>query len=315
MNQLDKIILVCIFIYLLPPSAFSQRVIEVKYVQHARGNYDFICNNNAYCDYILDVNFTSLDNAKSDKPLPYHTEVKPGNTKLFSLSKENPANQLQFKYQVRYNKGCINPTVSADFTYLLPVTPGKEVQAYEMQGPDASAAVSGQPEKKNWYVIRLKMNPGDTIYAARRGTVTEMDVSNGLNDAGAASAGSENYIEVVHGDCSFARYGIVKKNGALVKPGQVVEAGHPLALVGGDRFGRGSDVKLSVYYNQEQEEGGFVKMYWNYVPLIFWTKYNGKGKLKHGAVYTSEHPQSILGQEMNKPAPKKPKAKPKPKSK
>ncbi|HMH32367.1 MAG TPA: M23 family metallopeptidase [Puia sp.] len=310
MNQLLKMLLAFSWLCLSLQSK-GQRVIEVKYVQDAQGNYDFICNNKAYCDYILDVNFTSLDNAKADQPLPYHAEVKPGSNKLFRLSKVNPANQLLFKYQVRYNKGCINPKVNQDFTYLLPVAPGKEVQAYEMQASDAPAAATGQPEKKNWYVIRLKMNPGDTIYAARRGRVTEMDVSNGLNDAGAASAGSENYIEVVHGDCSFARYGMVKKNGALVKPGQLVEAGRPLGLVGGDRYGRGSDIKLSVYYNQEQADGGLVKLYWSYIPLIFWTKYNGKGKLKHGAIFTSEHPQAIIAQELSKPVLKKPKQKPK----
>jgi hypothetical protein len=296
------------------PSSRAQRVVELQYEADSQGGYQFYCTNHAFCNYILEVNFSSLDNGRADHPMPYRSEVKPGRNKLFKLSRISAGSPVQFKYLYKFNKGCINPKVNTDFTYLLPISPGKETQAYEMQNPDQQTP--GDPTPKNWYLIRLRMKPGDTIYAARRGMVTELDDNSNLNDSGVASIGSENYLEIVHSDCSFGRYGILKRNSAFVKPGQFVEAGQPIALVGGDRFGRGSEARFSVYYNLEQNDsldasGSGRKLYWVYVPLQFWTRRNGKGKLKHGADYTSEFPPAVLNQEIKKQDTKSKKTKPK----
>jgi hypothetical protein len=298
---MKKMISVLTLLIFWGSTLFSQRVIEFKYDQDASGNYQFYSFNHAFCNYILEVNFTSLVNVKPNPILPFRAEIRPGKDKLFKLLKENANSPMQFKYTIKYNKGCINPTVKTDFIYLLPISPDKEAQAYELLNREKTNAAD--PEAKNWYVIRLRMRPGDTIYAARRGTITEVEDKSNLNDSGVTSIGYENYLEIVHGDCSFARYGVLKRNSALVKPGQFVEAGTPIGLVGGDRFGRGSDIRFSVYYNQELEDslgGGIRKLYWVYVPLKFWTKKNGKGMLKHGASFTSEFPESIITQEMTK---------------
>jgi hypothetical protein len=303
---MKNIYLVLFPLFFLNCPAFSQRVIEVSYQQDAQGNYNFSCINRAYCNYILEIGFTSLDNAKCDHALPFKEMVKPGLNKLFRISAINAKYPVNFKYKTGNAKGCLDPQVSPDFTYLLPVSPGKQVQAYEIGNapkPDAGDAASG-----GLYAVRLKMKPGDTIYAARRGTVTELDVSSGLNDSGASDAGSGNYIEIVHADCSFGRYGVLQKNSALVKPGQLVEAGQPIGLVGGDKFGRGSEARFSVYYNRpqadpQQQNGKNGETNWAYIPLKFWTKNNGKGMLKHGGDYISEFPAAILSQEKARPAP------------
>jgi hypothetical protein len=36
----------------------------------------------------------------------------------------------------------------------------------------------------------------------------------------------------------------------------------------------------------------------NYIVPQIWTKNNGKGRLRHGAIYTSEFPASVLNQEI-----------------
>jgi hypothetical protein len=299
---------IIVLLSLLPFSngpLFSQRAVDVKYDQDARGNYNFSYLNKAYCNYILQVNFSTLLNARSDHPLPYVVEVKPGSGKLFKLSKEKPSDAIQLKYSFSSFKGCLDPQVDTGFTYVLPIAPGKEAQAYEIQNTAKSTADGLQ--LKNGYAVRLRMKPGDTLYAARRGVVTDVNTGSGQNDAGVSGQDGFNYIEIVHKDCSFGEYGIVKKDGSFVKPGQVVEAGQPIGLVGGDRFGRGSEARFSVTYNQFREDAsnGGGQIYSVYVVLTFWTKQNGKGMLKHGATYTSEHPPSILTQELPRPAPKK----------
>lgn len=295
-------------LFFISASVFSQRAVDVKYDQDAQGNFVFSYNNKAYCNYVLQLNFSVLENAKSDHPLPFVTEVRSGTGKLLKLSKEKAADPIQLKYGYSTFKGCLNPTVDTGFTYVLPIAPGKETQAYEIQNTARSTPDGRQ--LKNWYAIRLRMKPGDTLFAARRGVVTDVNVSSGQIDAGQAGSDGFNYIEIVHKDCSFAQYGIVKKDGAFVKPGQVVEAGQPIGLVGGDKFGRGSDARLSVTYNQvkDDSQNSGAEVYSVYVPLKFWTKYNGKGMLKHGGNFVSEHPQILLTQEISKPVPARRKA-------
>jgi len=306
MHRMKNILLLFFLLVFRISSLLSQRIIDVSYALDAKGNYQFSCTNNTFCTYILQVSFTKFDNAKTDQQLPYVEPVNPGFNKLFTISRENPNNPIEFKYSVGYLKGCPHANVKTNFVYVLPIAPGKEAQAYELD--NSKNAPGNDPEARNWYVIRLRMKPGDTIYAARRGVVNEVLVTDSLNDLGSRTVVTENYIEIVHADCSFGRYGILRRNGALVKRGQTVEAGQPIGLVGGDKYGRGSDAKFSVYYYINDAP----KPYRQYLDsLIFWTKNNGKGKLKHGANYICEAPPQILKQEIPAPAakPKKPKPK------
>jgi hypothetical protein len=276
-------------------SLSAQRMIEVKYQQDQKGAYVFSCVNYAFCNYILDIGFTSFTNVKCDQPLPFHAEVKPGYNKLFSISVIDPQAAVQFNYKSGFQKGCIHPNVNQNIIYLLPITPGTQAQVYEMSPVKSS-------DSGSWYVLRLKMKPGDTIYAARKGIVNDIQDQNGANDAGQASIGTENFIEIAQPDCSFARYGILRKNSALVKTGQLVKAGQPIGLVGGDAYGRGSDLRFSVYYYQEEDGMLNQTSISHYIVPQIWTKNNGKGRLKHGAIYISEFPSSVLNQELPKKA-------------
>lgn len=295
----------------------AQRLIQVNSSQDSKGNYVFTCTNNDFCTYIVFLDFPTMTNAKSDHALPYEAEVKPGTSKLLIISPVDPAQDIKFNFKTSSRKGCLHPVVNAGFTYLLPIRPGLETQAYRIvnthhpagggasssapAGSTASAGGGNAGASDSGYAVRLRASIGDTVYAARRGVVTVVAVSNTDNDAGANSTDSWNHVEIAQADCSFAEYGVLKKDGAFVKPGQVVEAGTPVGLVGGDRYGRGSDVRFSVSY--------YPGTPGTEIPLQFWTKGNGKGSLKHGATYTSEFPRNILMQERSGPAAKKPKPK------
>jgi len=292
----------------------AQHIIEVTYALDTKGKYVFTCNNKDYCTYVLFLDFPTLTNARADHALPYETEVKPGVNKLLTISTIDPARDIKFNFKTTNRKGCLHPVVNPNFTYLLPIAPGQETQAYRIvnirnatagatagAAPAGGAATASSPSteaRDSGYAVRLRAKIGDTIYSARRGVVTVVSVSNTENDAGANTTDSWNHVEIAQADCSFAEYGVLRKDGAFVKPGQIVEAGTPIGLVGGDRYGRGSDVRFSVSYSP-----GTVG---SEIPLQFWTKGNGKGQLKHGATYTSEFPQNLLTQEKPKPAARRP---------
>jgi len=96
-----------LFILLIPTTIrlYSQRIIEVKYETDARGAYIFSCVNYSWCNYILEFGFTSFTNLKCDQPLPFHGEVKPGYTKLFTISAIDPQTPVLFKFNTTNQKG------------------------------------------------------------------------------------------------------------------------------------------------------------------------------------------------------------------
>lgn len=291
--------------------AISQRTVEVSYTADKKGDYIFTAFNHAFCTYIVTVRFSQFDNVKADRSLPYRAQVKPGLNTLFALSAVDPIAAVKFNYGSGYTKGCIDARPDTAFTYPLPVKPGREVQAYEMQNqPGKNPAGT---HDNHWYSIRLKMKPGDTIYASRAGIVTEVSVGDSANDNGQPMK-TENYVEVVHADCSYGQYSILKYNGALVIPGLQVKIGDPIGIVGGDKYGRGSEIRFSVSYHLEEvvSTDGSDKLngYMDYLPLQFWVKDEGRVKIKNGAVYTAALPAALLGQDKTKnPGSKKPPAK------
>jgi murein DD-endopeptidase MepM/ murein hydrolase activator NlpD len=271
----------------------AQRVIDVAYGVDNQGRYIFTANNKAFCTYVLRIDVPTMDNLRADHPLPYDIELKSGGpVKILTLSPVDKGKDTKINYKSSNRKGLLNPVVNANFTYLLPTGPGIETQAYRIPNK-GSAPDSG-------YAVRLRAKSGDTIYAARRGVVSAMDAGNTENDAGASTTTSWNYVEVFHADGSFAEYGVLKKDGALVKPGQTVEAGAPIGIVGGDQYGRGAEIRFSVTY--------YPGMPNTAIPLQFWTRGNGKGQLKQGAFYTSEFTKALLTAETAKKPVKKPAA-------
>lgn len=270
-------------------SSPAQRLLTVNYTTDNQNRYIFSCTNKDYCPYVVELDFPTLTNARADHPLPYVVEVKPGTAKLITVSPVDKTKDIKLNFKTSNRKGVLNPVVKLNFVYLLPITPGLETQAYRVVNAKGTNTPGAQD---TGYSVRLRAKPGDTIYAARRGVVTAVEVSSSENDAGATATSGWNYIEIYHADNSFAQYGVVQKDGAFVKPGQTVEAGTPIGLVGGDRYGRGAEVRFSVSWYPGVGNTN--------IPLVFWTKDHGKGSLRHGAFYTSEFPKAILNQELPK---------------
>ena len=294
------------FLLLLLPAYFflsAQQVVEVKYEADDKGNYKFSFENHGYCDYIVEVNFTELQNVKTSFRLPFVGEARPGTTTIFTLTRQNATAPSNFRFNYRYIKGRIKPKIDLSYSYLLPVAPGKEIQSYEMEY--FLKRYNNDPAPQDWYAISIRMKPGDTVYASRRGIVTEVKDDANLRESGYTMASADNYIEVYHEDCSFARYQVLKDKNIFVKAGQIIEAGDPIGIVGGEKYANGTHLRFCVYYTIDKDafadyEQTGRKGHLAYVPLQFWTKGTGKLKLVNDSKYVSEHPTVLITQEMNK---------------
>jgi hypothetical protein len=233
----------------------------------------------------------------------YETTVRTGKTFLFTLKPINANVKTNFNYTSSYIRGCTKTNIDKDFKYLLPIGNGKITKPSNLSFFKLS---ENDPEPKDWYALSFKMDSGDTIFAARRGIVCTVKDTENIQYTGISMSTQENVIEIFHNDCTFGRYNVLKKS--LLKEGQEVEAGDPIAIAGGENYTSGVHLRFQVYYNFEQlfdnKDSKVKKHYWAYVPLVFHTK-EGTGMLTIGQEYTCEKHKEIITQEMTKRQQKK----------
>jgi hypothetical protein len=281
--------------------------IAVRWQKTPRGEYEFICDNRSFSDYTIEVSFTEFVNLQSELPLPATVDVAPGTHTMFTLRKATGNQPARFTYHYRSFKGKPSPRIDTGFAYLLPIAPGRETRVYELYY--IGQRINGESLPKDWYALSLHVNAGDTIYAARRGRVTDVrDVNDnaGLPDSNYAYVREENYIEVEHNDYTFGKYTIFRNGSIFVHPGDLVEAGQPLGIAGGDKYAGGPQVRFSVFYQLRQDildkDGNATgrTQNWAYVPICFWTKGQGKIRLANKAAYTCECPEELITREMTK---------------
>ena len=281
----------------------AQSPIEVFYEKDNAGAYVFSCRNTSFCPYAVTITFTQLTGLRTSATLPYQADVRPGQQSLFKLQPE-PGQSTSFQYSISFMKGCKQSVVDTTVVYLLPARPGKRVSATELAY--LGKLFAGEADPKNWYSLAIKMESGDTVFAARRGTVSAVRTDAMPVGTHLGFNRDDNMVEINHPDCSFATYTVFRPKSVFVQPGQFVEAGTPLGIVGGENYDYGPHVRFAVHYNYEapvvrkgQPTDG--KQYWAYVPVRFWLKDEQQaGRLASRKTYLSDHPDSVIEQEMSK---------------
>jgi murein DD-endopeptidase MepM/ murein hydrolase activator NlpD len=88
----------------------------------------------------------------------------------------------------------------------------------------------------NNLAIDFKMKPGTVIHAARSGVVVGIKDEFRWGGVGRRYIGKENAVIIQHSDGTFAHYLHIRNLGALVKLGDSVQRGQPVALSGNTGF-------------------------------------------------------------------------------
>ncbi|WP_266363835.1 M23 family metallopeptidase [Tellurirhabdus rosea] len=282
----------------LPAFAQGDRV-QISYTRDASTNdhtSSFVNSN--YCDYTVVVNFSSLQGLTCSCSLPYTGAVRPGQGRLFTL-KASANGQPSFQYSYTSYKGRLMSKAPADFVYLLPVATGKKVLASETK-PIGEAM--GKERAEGFYSLAFKLQPGDTIFAARRGTVS--DLRDAVEPAGQELWFSRetNFVEIFQADGTFARYDKLKKGQIWVKPGDVVESGQPIGLIGGENFTGGPSLFFSVYFLARKTVGTQETSYkFQHVKPVFAVQGQDQGTaLTNQQTYEAVRPETVLFQELSK---------------
>lgn len=263
--------------------------VYVHFEKDAQGNYQFLCDNNTFSDYTVEVSFSELSDLQADVQFPTRITVSPGRNKtLFRLKRSGPSAVPHLSYSYKAYKGCAWAKPDTAYTYLLPIAPGHGSEIVELR-PFRPMA--------DWYYLSLHVRAGDTVYAARGGRVTGALDNAATPGSNANFSEENNYIEIEHNDCTFGKYSVFKNGGIFVQPGDQVVAGQPIGIAGDEHYIGGPQVRFCVFFNREQPDHSRT---WGYVPLYFWTKDNGRMRLVNRSTYVADYPADVVTREMSR---------------
>ncbi len=258
----------------------------------------FYCENDGFGPCSVKLSFDLLLDGTAEVPLPFYGTVGPGRSRLFSIKSTDPKVRPRFNYSSRYAFGCLKTKPDTTILYLLPASPGKSVKC----GPLNYLGQSFGNEKTppNWNALVFKMEQCDTVFAARRGTVTDVRSDAVIKGSSRAFDRNDNFIKIAHSDCTVGYYSVLKE--VFVKPGDVAQAGMPIGIAGGDDYISGNHVRFSVYYSDVKEmlDALQPQSVSRYMPIAFWTKEGRQPNLQKGGLHVAEHPEALVIKEMTK---------------
>jgi murein DD-endopeptidase MepM/ murein hydrolase activator NlpD len=138
-----------------------------------------------------------------------------------------------------------NPKTAKPDTSFLYTLPGRKGYSFRiLQGQDGSFTHNTDI---NRYAIDIAMPVGDTVYAAREGTVAYTFAESSYGGNNEAYLDYANTIMIYHEDGTVAQYSHLKQNGVLVEIGTMVQVGEPIGLSGNTGFVSGDHLHLNVF--------------------------------------------------------------------
>jgi Peptidase family M23 len=286
-------------ILLLHNVVFGQtKIVDVTYSQNTTNEVAFQYSNLGYCDYALKLEFSDLRGGDCSCMLPFVQSVKTGMGSLLTLKPTQPNQGVTFRFSYKYTKGRLLNKPPKTLMYLLPFSNTKAHRAQQTQN---IIEMLGGQKITNFYGTAFEMQHGDTIYASRRGVVSEVKNEFEKYNDNVWFSSQTNSVEVFHQDGTFGRYNRFKKGTILVKEGQSVEAGQPLGVVADDTFENTTVMQFTVYYLAQSRAFKDDNHPFEYVIPVFCSKDTPNGAvLQQNALYESQWPEAVITQEMSK---------------
>jgi hypothetical protein len=188
----------------------------------------------------------TLENMTSSKPLPFTVDVlgdKLVGLLLFTV--QNPDQPHHCSFHFDWKAGGMLKYKPKSYIYQLPFRDGP---LKVIQGPHGSFShYQGSGDEE---AIDFAMPIGTEVYPARAGTVVAFrcDCKKGGPDV--TFKKDVNYVTIKHDDGTFAEYGHLNNNGILVKLGDQVTPGKPIAYSGFTGWTTQPHLHFEVFYNE-----------------------------------------------------------------
>jgi len=214
---------------------FDTRV-RVETRKHKDGE-ELVLVNDLFAPVEIDLRLQDLRNVAVASNRVHQVVPARSRTALLDLKPQH-GGRMHYRHRLRF--ALSDPSKTAkDFNYPLPWSAG---QYKVSQGP--GGRFSHQDEKGR-HAVDIAMPVGTRIVAARAGIVVSLDQKQ--RERNGSRAG--NYVRVLHDDGTMSVYLHLRQNGVLVKEGQQINAGDPIAYSGNTGSSTGAHLHFVVQKN------------------------------------------------------------------
>ncbi|MFT5164300.1 MAG: murein DD-endopeptidase MepM/ murein hydrolase activator NlpD, partial [Alteromonadaceae bacterium] len=222
----------CLLSTLLYPSVgmAKNKLSQVYWEESDNGSVTFFADNKDVIPHWVNVQLSKMKNFKPSQAAPFTFTLEPNSKKayLFKLKPEQRNNGYHFEVitLIIPGKEPQNTRHDDQYIYQFPFEHGTKHKLG--QGYFGSAT----HKKPNPYALDFNMDEGTPVHAARGGIVSEVKQDSNIGGPSSKYAKHGNHIVIYQPDGTFANYVHLKKNGALVNPGDKVIAGQAIGLSG-----------------------------------------------------------------------------------
>jgi murein DD-endopeptidase MepM/ murein hydrolase activator NlpD len=251
------------------------------YTREEDGKYIVLADNAYIIPVWISLEFSSLVNMKVSEDLPYRALIpaQAQGKELFTMEPLPASRRRGYRITVNYAKGdpaAVKP--DENFLYLFPFEHGTKhrvTQGY-------NGAFSHQ-DQENRYAIDFDFDMNTPVFAARGGLV--FDVKKNSTRGGPSSAYNKdaNFIAVLHDDGTVGNYVHLKAGGALVSPGERVEAAQLIGYSGNTGISSGPHLHFDV---QVPTPDGHMRS----IPVYFLNHDGRAVEAREGGYYYAAHP-------------------------
>lgn len=156
------------------------------------------------------------------------TETLPpnGSRSSLHLQSREAGRRGRYRYFCDWTVGDMQAEHDAEQLYLLPY--GRGLSYRVLQGYGSRFSHTGREQ----FAVDFKMAVGTPVHAARSGVVARVVEANNKGCWEDGCGRYANFIVVLHDDGTTGEYYHLQQNGALVEPGERVEAGQKIGLSG-----------------------------------------------------------------------------------
>lgn len=242
------------------------------------------------------IQFHTLENCNSVSSTE-RVEVRQSGTVL-TLRPTDDRQYIRYSYSYLVFDHAVDPKVDREFLYRLPFPAFRQARVGRtvsdtrlFQGRDKKS------EAAEPHGYRFSLAPGDTIYAARKGRVIEVQLPKNPEKRSELSyTRDQSMILVEHADGTVARYGSVED--IRVEEGETVYPFTPLGLAS-SFDGEHYFLAFGVYYRTSENPTAEYRFPYVYLAPRFATKV-GDTELFAGESYAPRVDDALLSREMNK---------------